>query len=125
LTSEVGTRDGLMPSNQVEHYAPVYVARRFACCNLKIVEIDLPHSGTNSRARGPTRRLRLMIELRVKRPLYNSSVELYRFSKKVASTKAQTNRLFLFPFPSDRINFVLDASTFAKRMRRAVDPASD
>jgi hypothetical protein len=43
VTSQIRTRDGLMAANQIEHYAAVDVARRFARCNLKVGQINLSH----------------------------------------------------------------------------------
>src|SRR4029450_12719798 len=44
VTSEVRARNRLMATDQVQHDAPVYVARSFACRNLKICQINLAHA---------------------------------------------------------------------------------
>jgi len=45
MTRQVGARDRLMRSDQIENDAPVDIARRFAGSDLKIREIDSSHSG--------------------------------------------------------------------------------
>jgi len=43
VTSQIRARNRLVTANQVEHNATVDVASRFACCNLKVGQINLSH----------------------------------------------------------------------------------
>jgi hypothetical protein len=43
MAREVGARDRLVRSDQIENYAPVNIARRFARGDLKIRQIDSSH----------------------------------------------------------------------------------
>jgi hypothetical protein len=45
MARQIGSRDRLMTSNQVQHDAPINVACGFAPCNLEVVEIYLSHLG--------------------------------------------------------------------------------
>src|SRR5690606_26220445 len=59
----IGARDRLMPSDQVEHNAPIDIARRLARRHLEVGQIYLPHPNLQPRARPPLS--------------FNSSRELY------------------------------------------------
>lgn len=44
MSREVGARDGLVRTDEVEHDAPIDIARSLAGSNLKIRQIDSSHS---------------------------------------------------------------------------------